>query len=441
MESLDGHHLRGDVPSSATARLGLRPDISRTLYARKPGRAVVLALVLGLSCDAFPGSTAAAPVRMGLERAAGPAGAFLKGRRAGLVVHAASVTLAGRHAIDVLRDRGVKVVRLFSPEHGLRGRAAAGESVAAGRDPTTGLPVVSLYGKQRRPAPADLEGLDVLIFDLQGAGVRFYTYVSTLILCLEAATEADIEFVVLDRPNPLGGLRIEGPVSAPRKDVPASFVNLAPGPLVHGLTLGEMARHVNSPRSRPARLRVLEMEGWRRDMSWSDTGRPWVSPSPNLRSAEAALAYPGTALLEATNISEGRGTEAPFLFLGAPWLRPDALDGTVPGFRLHPARFVPVASPAARRPKHLDRSCVGLRVEVTDARRAQPYRLGLTLLTHLSRQAGFEWNDDGAGLVRLLGTRRVLASLRKHEAINAMLAADRDAHATWRRARRPALLY
>jgi uncharacterized protein YbbC (DUF1343 family) len=184
--------------------------------------------------------------------------------------------------------------------------------------------------------------------------VRFYTYVSTLILALQAAAVAGIDFVVLDRPNPLGGERIEGSVSAPRNVIPESFLNLAPVPLVHGLTLGEMARYVNAHLERPARLTVVPMEGWTRRMTRDDTGRPWVPPSPNLRSAEVALTYPGTALLEATNLSEGRGTESPFLLFGAPWLDVSSVATSVPGFRLEPARFTPRSSPAAPRPKYED---------------------------------------------------------------------------------------
>jgi uncharacterized protein YbbC (DUF1343 family)/beta-glucosidase-like glycosyl hydrolase len=387
---------------------------------------------------------AATPVRVGLEELERDGADRLRGRRLGLVVHRASVTLDGRHAIDVLRAAGLDVVRLFTPEHGLRGEAAAGEAVAGGHDPASGLPVVSLYGERKKPAAEDLAGLDALVFDLQGAGVRFYTYVSTMILCLEAAAEAGIEFVVLDRPNPLGGERIEGPVSAPRDRVPASFVNLAPGPLVHGLTLGEMARFVNLGLERPARLRVVPMSGWRRSKTWLDTGRPWVPPSPNLRTAEAALAYPGTALLEATNVSEGRGTKAPFLLLGAPWLAPERgalAELAVPGFALDRASFTPTASPAAPRPKHQDRSCAGLRVRVTDAGAAQPYRLGLELLAALGRQPELAWLEEGAALTRLLGTGRVGEQLRRGTPVAEILAADRADHQAWRAARRAALLY
>ncbi|HKV06974.1 MAG TPA: DUF1343 domain-containing protein [Thermoanaerobaculia bacterium] len=409
---------------------------------------LLLAALLGAGCPA-PSPVApppsGRPVQVGLDRIAAGETAALAGKRLGLIVHRASVTADGRHAVDVLRERGLHVVRLFAPEHGLRGRAAAGEALEGGRDPASGLPVVSLYGDRRQPDPTDLADLDALVFDLQDAGVRFYTYVSTLILTLEAAAGSGIEVVVLDRPNPLGGERIEGPVSAPRDAVPASFLNLAPGPLVHGLTLGEMATYVNvrreARRERPARLTVIPMEGWKRSMTWAGTGRPWVPPSPNLQSAEAALAYPGTALIEATNVTEGRGTESPFLLLGAPWLDPSALKISAPGFQLQPASFTPRSSPAAPSPKYQDRPCHGFQVRVTDPAAAEPYRLGIALLAALSRQSSFEWRDGGDALTGLLGTPRLLQDLRAGKTVEEILAADAADHAAWRRDRRPALLY
>lgn len=367
------------------------------------------------------------PVKVGLERIDT---AKLEGKRIGLIVHAGSVTADGRHAVDVFRDRRLNVTRLFSPEHGLRGQYAAGEDVQSEQDEKTGLPVISLYGDHQKPRPEDLKDLDVLVFDLQDAGVRFYTYVSTMILALESAAEAGIDFVVLDRPNPLGGERIEGPVS----DGPASFFNLAPGPLVHGLTMGEMATYVNARLAKPARLRVIPMEGWKRSMTWIDTLRPWVPPSPNLRTAEAALAYPGTALLEATNVSEGRGTDSPFLLLGAPWL--DLSESiTIPGFHLEPARFTPLSS------KYPNQECRGFGVRVADPATAEPYRLGVTLLSLLSRQPGFEWRDDGDALTRLVGTRRLIEHLKAGKTVEEILAADAKDQETWRRERRAVLIY
>jgi uncharacterized protein YbbC (DUF1343 family) len=381
-------------------------------------------------------------VEVGLERVERDGGGALKGRRVGLVVHAASVTADGRHAIDVLRASGVDVRRLFAPEHGLRGRAAAGEAVAGGVDSATGLPVVSLYGGKTKPDADDLRGLDALVFDLQDAGVRFYTYSSTLLLCLEAAADAGIELVVLDRPNPLGGELVEGPLADPKR-VPPSLVSRAPGPLVHGLTFGEMARFANARRAAPARLQVVAMGGWRRSMRWRDTGLPWIPPSPNLRSPEAALVYPGVCLLEATNVTEGRGTETPFLLFGAPWMKAEAVAAAVsaPGLRLAPKRFMPVASDAASDPKYRGQECAGLEVQVTDPDAVRPYAFGLTLLQALRRiHPEFRWTREGA-LDWLVGTPDVREALDRGRDVQSILDADREAIEAFGRERRPALLY
>jgi uncharacterized protein YbbC (DUF1343 family) len=405
-------------------------------------------------------SAIAAPrVEVGLERVLAEKGAPLRGRRVGLLGHAASVTADGRHAIDVLRGSGVDVVRLFGPEHGLRGLAAAGETVSSGTDAASGLPVVSLYGGRTKPTPEDLAGLDALVVDLQDAGVRFYTYASTMLLCLEAAAAAGLPVVVLDRPNPLGGTLVEGPERD--KAMPFSLVSVAPGPLVHGLTLGEMAAFAAGRRTASGRatadssgpgrtaplgmtgVTVVQMTGWSRGMSWAETGRPWVSPSPNLRSAEAALAYPGTCLLEATNASEGRGTGAPFLLVGAPWAKAEALarEAATPGFALEPASFTPEASPAAPEPKHQGTPCRGVRVRVTDASTARPFALGLRLLAALRRHPEFAWVREGAWLDTLTGTTAVRAALERGDGPEAILAAQAPGIESWRRERNGFLLY
>jgi uncharacterized protein YbbC (DUF1343 family) len=384
---------------------------------------------------------AAPRVEVGLERVVADRGAPLRGRRVGLVGHSASVTADGRHAIDALRGVGIDVVRLFSPEHGLRGRAAAGENVPGGFDAESGLPVVSLYGAKTAPAPENLRGLDALVVDLQDAGVRFYTYASTMLLALGAVADAGREVVVLDRPDPLGGERVEGPVRD--SSVPESLVSMAPGPLVHGLTLGEMATLANSRRARPGRVRVVPMKGWTRSLTWADTGRPWVDPSPNLRSPEAAMAYPGTCLLEATNASEGRGTEAPFLIVGAPWMDPDrvAREAATPGFALEPTVFTPAASPAAPKPKLLGRQCRGLRVKVTDRPAARPWTLGLRLLVALRRHPEFEWVRGGAWLDALSGTKAVRVALERGESADAIVASEAAAIEHWRAERKASLMY
>jgi uncharacterized protein YbbC (DUF1343 family) len=301
--------------------------------------------------------------------------------------------------------------------------------------------VVSLYGARTKPTAEDLRGLDALVVDLQDAGVRFYTYASTMLLCLEAAAEAGLEVVVLDRPNPLGGERVEGPERDPA--MPWSLVSVAPGPLVHGLTLGEMAQVANARREKPGRVSVVRMTGWSRGMAWGETARTWVNPSPNLRSAEAAMAYPGTCLLEATNASEGRGTEAPFLLVGAPWVKAEtvAREAATPGFALEPTSFTPEASAAAPEPKHRGTSCRGVRTRVTDPAAARPFALGLRLLAALRRHPEFAWIREGAWLDTLTGTKAVRASLERGDGVEAILDFEQPAIERWRRERKDFLLY
>jgi uncharacterized protein YbbC (DUF1343 family) len=393
----------------------------------------------GKPAAAAPG---AAAVQVGLDVLDAESPPRLKGRKVGLVVNAASVTADSRWAGDVLLKQGVEVVRLFVPEHGLTMKAPDGAEIADSKHERTGLPIVSLYGKKKKPAPADLEGIDALVFDLQDAGVRFYTYESTLLLCLDAAADKGIELIVLDRPNPLGGERIEGPV-ADRGAVPESFANMAPGPLVHGLTLGEMARLVNAARPQPAKLTVVSMKGWARSMTWADTGRGWIPPSPNLRDVEAAIAYPGAALLSATNASEGRGTDTPFLLLGAPWAKGAdlATAAAAPGFTLEAATFTPKATEVAPDPIHKDAECSGVRVHVADAKAARPYTLGVALLRALRGQSGFEWRDGGAALDRLVGTRKLREAVERGDTVEAIVDADTAAIEAFRAERKPALLY
>jgi len=385
---------------------------------------------------------AAAPrVKVGLERLVLDNRAPLRDRRIGLLCHAASVMSDGRHALDALLGTGAKVVRLFAPEHGLRGQAAAGEKVASGNDPASGVPVVSLYGEHSKPSAAELHGLEALVVDLQDAGVRFYTYASTLLLCLEAAAEIGLEVIVLDRPNPLGGDRVAGPVRDPA--LRYSLVSMAPGPLLHGLTLGEMARYTSDRARKSGIVTVIPMDGWRRGMTWADTGLAWVNPSPNLRSPEAAIAYPGTCLVEATNASEGRGTDAPLLQVGAPWVEPERLarEAATPGFALEPASFTPRASAAAPEPKLKGAACRGVRVRVTDAVAARPWALGLRLLVALRRHPEFAWLRAGAGLDTLTGTKAVRAALERGDPVDAILAAEAPALRRWRTERQASLFY
>jgi uncharacterized protein YbbC (DUF1343 family) len=395
------------------------------------------------SAPAAKGAGPQGMTKVGIDQIELDNGGILRGRKIGLIAHAASVTGDGRRSVDALRAKDVSVVRLFAPEHGLASTAGAGEKVASGKDEATKLPIVSLYGDKRAPSAEDLAGLDALVFDLQDAGVRFYTYMSTMMLAMAAAAEAGIDFVVLDRPNPLGGERVEGPFSDPRDAVPESLVNMAPGPLVHGMTVGEMARFVNATAARPAKLTVVPLRGWKRTMTWSDTGRAWVPPSPNLKTPEAALAYPGTALVEGTNVSEGRGTDAPFLLVGAPFVKPETMVPLlkVPGFSVEPTTFTPAASPAAPTPKHVGKASPGLRVKVTNAAEAKPYQFGVALLAALRMQPGFEWLREGEAIDRLVGTKKLRAALEAGQPVDAIVAADAAAIAKYREERLKALLY
>jgi uncharacterized protein YbbC (DUF1343 family) len=260
-----------------------------------------------------------------------------------------------------------------------------------------------------------------------------------MLLALEAAAAQGLPVIVLDRPNPLGGELVAGPVAAARELVPASLVNRAPGPLVHGLTLGEMAQFAATKLDPAPQLTVVPMLGWRREMSWSDTGRTWVAPSPNLRSPTAALLYPGTCLLEATNLSEGRGTTTPFELVGAPWIDP-AVAASVAGVRFEPTTFTPTANPGAPQPKHESTTCHGWRLAVDEVAAFDPYRLGVALLVRAREDGEFAWRTPTA-LTWLVGTPRLGADLEAGLSVEAIVARDQPDHKAWREQRRGSLVY
>jgi uncharacterized protein YbbC (DUF1343 family) len=321
-------------------------------------------------------------VLTGLEVLLSDPAPHLRGRRVGLLAHPASVDRSLRHAVPLLHAAlGDRLRVLFGPQHGLRGETQDNMIEWEGyTDTLTGLPVHSLYGQHRRPTPAMLQDLDVLVVDLQDVGARYYTFVWTLLLCLEACAEAGKAVLVLDRPNPIGGT-VEGNVLDPGY---RSFVGLAPIPMRHGLTIGELARWLRAHFALDVDLTVLPMQGWRGDLDFEATGLPWVLPSPNLPTVEAAMVYPGACLLEGTELSEGRGTTRPFEILGAPWLDPDRLVGalaaqSLPGLALRPLHFEPTFQ------KHAGRLCGGVQVHVTCRRRFRPVLTYLALLTAVRR--------------------------------------------------------
>jgi uncharacterized protein YbbC (DUF1343 family)/CubicO group peptidase (beta-lactamase class C family) len=333
------------------------------------------AAVLGV-----PASRKREPVLTGVDVLERERFARLRGRKVGLVTNHTGVNRDGRATMDLLHGaEGVTLVALFSPEHGIRG--AVDEKVADGKDEKTGLPVYSLYGERRKPTAETLQGIDTLVFDIQDAGCRFYTYISTLGLVLEAAAEHKVKVVVLDRPNPIGGVAVAGPVLDAGRE---SFVGFHTLPVRYGLTIGELALLFNAERKIGADLEVVRLEGWRRGDFYDRTGLAWVNPSPNLRSLTEALLYPGIGLLETTNVSVGRGTDRPFEWVGAPWLDGRRLAAALAEQPLAGVRFVPVTlTPTGS--VHKGKACGGVQIIVEDWARFEPLRTGLAIACQMRR--------------------------------------------------------
>jgi len=318
--------------------------------------------------------------------------AMLKNRRVGLITNPSGVTRALQSNVDALREAGVNLIALYSPEHGLLGAAADGAPVASGRDPHTGLPIHSLYGATRKPKREMLSGVEVLLYDLQDVGVRFYTYTATLALALEACAENHLPISVLDRPNPINGITIEGPMLDPALQ---SFVGHGPIPLRYGLTIGELARLCNAELNIGAELQVIALRGWRRALWFDETALPWVPPSPNMPHLSTAIVYPGMCLIEGTNLSIGRGTALPFEIVGAPWVDGYALADALNALQLDGARFRATAfTPTAS--KFQNENCFGVQVHVTDRAALRPVTLALHLIRTLRQMhpAQFEWRAE-----------------------------------------------
>ena len=318
---------------------------------------------------------------------------LVAGQRAGLVACPSSVDRHLRSGVELLHEHpDINLVALFGPEHGIRGDAQAGAKVDSGVDPLTGLPVHSLYGKTQRPSPDMLSDLDLVIIDLQDGGVRFYTFVATALYVMEAAREAGIQVVILDRPAPINGDRVEGPVLDPAY---SSFVGPAPMPIRYGLTIGELAR-LRNEQDIHCDLTVVPLQDWSREMWYDDTGLPFVPSSPNLPTLDAMTLYPGTCLIEGTNLSEGRGTTRPFEYIGAPWIKAESLAAQLnrldlAGALFRPVYFVPVFG------KHQGQLCAGVHVYVSDREQFQPVNAMLHVLQTLKRTYSdrFGWRKPG----------------------------------------------
>jgi uncharacterized protein YbbC (DUF1343 family) len=317
---------------------------------------------------------------------------LVAGLRLGLIANPTSVTPDLAHASLALSGSSRFDLRaLFGPEHGIWADAQDLIEVDDARDAATGLPVFSLYGRTRIPTAEMLEGVDALVYDVQDVGSRYYTFIYTMLYALEACAEHGRVLVVLDRPNPIGGASIDGPVLDPKF---RSFVGLHPLPVRHGMTVGELALLFRAELGLDVDLRVVRMRGWRREMAFEETGLPWVQPSPNMPTVDTAFVYPGGCLVEGTNLSEGRGTTRPFELVGAPWLDPwklarDLERERLPGAAFRPTFFTPTFH------KHAGKACGGVQVHVTDRRRFPAFLTYLLLIHHARRQSprAFAWRE------------------------------------------------
>lgn len=373
---------------------------------------------------------------LGLDVLAEQKFAPLRDKRVGLITNHTGLSREGRRNIDLMREAGVRIAALFSPEHGFAGTEDH-EKVGDAQDSATGLKVFSLYqGDRRRPTPEMLREVDLLVFDIQDIGARFYTYSCTMINAMEEGAKAKLPFYVLDRPNPITGSRIEGPLLD--KDL-ESFIGCFDMPVRHGLTFGELAAMVNAERKLGLDLRVIPMRDWQRG-DWLDaTGLTWVDPSPNMRSLNAALLYPGVALLEASrNYSVGRGTDSPFEQIGAEFIRGPELAAylnrrLIPGVRVYPTRFTPTAPPLQGKPLE------GVRFVITDRENFSAIRLGAELGVAIEKlyPGRLPWDLNS----KLIGNREFLNSLKSGVDPRAALEALEDALRDFERRRKPHLLY
>ncbi|HVL66861.1 MAG TPA: DUF1343 domain-containing protein [Vicinamibacterales bacterium] len=378
-------------------------------------------------------------VRPGIEVFLADPPAQVRGKRVGLITNQTGIDRSGRSAIDLIAAHpDVKLVALLAPEHGIRGTAEAGVKIEDERDPKTGLPVFSLYlAEDRGPTPEMLKDVDALVYDLQEVGGRTWTYVSTMALSMQAAKRKGIPFVVLDRPNPIGGEIVEGALLEPAF---TSFVGMYPIPARHGMTVGELATLFNEKHGIGAELIVVKAANWRRSQWFDDTGLPWVNPSPNLRSLAALTSYPGTVYFEGTNLTEGRGTDRPFEQIGAPWLNAAAVVATMEAKKLPGIRFeaitMPVSATAAKFP---GQTIPAIRFVVTDRLAYRPVRTALLLIDEIKRAhpREFAW---GPTIDRLTGSDKVRRAI-DGGGLDALLEAwDREA-AAFAVSRNPYLLY
>jgi uncharacterized protein YbbC (DUF1343 family) len=376
----------------------------------------------------------AARVQTGLDVLESEKFAPLRGKHIGLITNHTGLDSQGRSTMDLLSHApGVQLVALFSPEHGLAGRN--NEKVSSAKDPTTGLPVYSLYGETLRPTDDMLQGIDALVFDVQDAGVRFYTYTVTMAYCMEEAAKRNIAFFVLDRPNPIGGEIVEGPMLDPDK---TNFVGYFPLPVRYGLTIGELAQLFSAENHIGADLRVIPMKNWHRNYFLESTGIKWIPPSPNLRTTKGSILYPGIEILQSAGVSVGRGTQTPFEEFGAPWLDGDEVasalnERRLPGLHFASQLFIPIGGP------YSGQRCGGVAIRITDRSAVRSMRLGLEIAAILQRL--YPKQFDTAKLLELTGNAETIEQLQSGVAPEKIVAGWSASLASFDQMRRKYFLY
>lgn len=374
---------------------------------------------------------------------------LIKGKKIGIVTNHTGILPDGRHIVDVLNKiPDVKIIALFGPEHGIRGEVPDGKSISHGVDAKAGLPVYSLYGEIKKPTPEMLKDIDVLIFDIQDVGARFYTYISTMSYCMEACAEQRKKFIVLDRPNPIRGLYVDGPILDLKFK---SFVGLHAIPVAHGMTIGELAKMFNEERwlknGIKADLVVIKMENYSRKMWFDQTGLPWIKPSPNMMTLETAIVYTATCFIEGTNVSEGRGTQYPFEWIGAPWIDAkkfaDELNSyKLPGVKFDPIEFTPVdMEKVTIDPKYEGEKCYGVYLKVYDRERFEPVKTAVYILYTLKKlfPDDFKWRTSAQD--RLWGTDKVRLMIDEGESPDEIIKSWEDGLKNFLKIRQRYLLY
>lgn len=364
---------------------------------------------------------------------------LLSGKKVGLITNPTGIDSKLTSIVDLLHDDpDINLTALFGPEHGVRGDAQAGASVEYYIDEKTGLPVYSLYGKTKKPTPEMLKDVEVLVFDIQDVGTRYYTYIYTMAYAMEAAKENDIPFIVLDRPNPQGGESVDGPVLEPEF---SSFVGLYPIPLKHGMTVGELATLFNKEFKIGADLKVIKMQGWKRDMDYDDTGLPFVLPSPNMPAVSTTFVYPATGLIEGTNVSEGRGTTKPFELIGAPYINSDELAGKLnelrlPGVKFRAASFTPTFS------KHAGKLSHGVEIYITDREEFKAVPTGLHIIKTIQDLYPGDFEFLAAKNFNLLiGNGWVMSRIEEGSSVNEIMKEYQVKQDAFKKVRKNYLLY